>query len=339
MTATMGRAPEAGQEAGPAPSREACTIGGQAPGAVRLVESVDECAHLLDAARSKGMSVGLVPTMGALHAGHRSLIERAAAECDLAVTTIFVNPLQFSDPDDIARYPRTLDADLGLAGSAGARVVFAPPVREMYPEFPAPIATSVSVAGLADRWEGASRAGHFDGVATVVSKLFAMTGRSRAYFGEKDFQQLSVLRQMAKDLSFPVEIVGCPTIREENGLALSSRNVRLTPDQRRAASVLSRSLRIGAVLAQRGEDSPRVIESAMDAVVRAEPLVDLDYAVVVRADDLQPATSIRHGSAIRLLIAATVGGVRLIDNLDPNARVDPGSLLPMCSAARMKGTN
>ena len=286
---------------------------------VRIIETITECATALDTARAAGRTVGLVPTMGALHAGHCSLVERAAAECDLVVVTVFVNPLQFGDPDDIARYPRTLDADIELAGTAGADIVFAPPVSEMYPGFPAPVATTVSVAGLGDQWEGASRPGHFDGVTTVVSKLFAMAGRCRAYFGEKDFQQLAVVRRMVRDLSLQVEVVGCRTVRDDDGLALSSRNVRLSPEQRRAALALSRALRAGAARVTDGEANPTEIETAMADTVAAEPAVELDYAVVVRSDDLSQPSSIRPDGSIRLLIAATVGGVRLIDNLDPFA--------------------
>jgi pantoate--beta-alanine ligase len=283
---------------------------------VRIIETIAECAAALDAARAAGRIVGLVPTMGALHAGHCSLVARAAAECDVVVVTVFVNPLQFGDPEDIANYPRTLDADVELAGAAGAGIVFAPPVSEMYPGFPAPVATTVSVAGLGDEWEGASRPGHFDGVSTVVAKLFAMAGRCRAFFGEKDFQQLAVVRRMVRDLSLPVEIVGCPTVRDDDGLALSSRNVRLSPDHRRAALALSRALRAGARTATAGA-GPAEIEATMAEVAATEPAVSLDYAALVRADDLKRPPSVRPDSSVRLLIAAIVGGVRLIDNLDP----------------------
>jgi pantoate--beta-alanine ligase len=304
---------------------------------VRIIETITECANALDTARAAGRTVGLVPTMGALHAGHCSLVERAAAECDLVVVTVFVNPLQFGDPDDIARYPRTLDADVELAGTAGADIVFAPPVSEMYPGFPAPVATTVSVAGLGDQWEGASRPGHFDGVTTVVSKLFAMAGRCRAYFGEKDFQQLAVVRRMVRDLSLQVEVVGCRTVRDDDGLALSSRNVRLSPEQRRAALALSRALRAGAARVADGEAGPTEIETTMADTVAAEPAVDLDYAVVVRSDDLCQPSSIRPDGSIRLLIAATVGGVRLIDNLDPFAGADAADPSLMNSAFLPKG--
>src|SRR5208283_1836168 len=178
---------------------------------------------------------------GALHDGHTSLVARARAECDVVVVSIFVNPLQFGDPDDIARYPRTLERDLPVCAEAGADVVFVPSVTEMYPSWPAAPSTTVSVHGVSDRWEGASRPGHFDGVATVVSKLFSIAGPCRAYFGLKDFQQLAVVRRVALDLALPVEVVGCPIVREADGLALSSRNVRLASRERSAATVLSRA--------------------------------------------------------------------------------------------------
>jgi len=196
-----------------------------------VVHTRADCTDALDRARAAGRTVGLVPTMGALHAGHTSLIARARAECDVVAVTIFVNPLQFGDPGDIAAYPRTLEHDLAACAEAGADLVFAPSVCEMYPGWPAPPATTVSVRGVSDDWEGASRPGHFDGVATVVAKLFSVAGRCRAYFGLKDFQQLAVVRQLTEDLALPVELVGCPIVREPDGLALSSRNVRLSPSE------------------------------------------------------------------------------------------------------------
>lgn len=282
-----------------------------------MFDRVDECALLLDDARRSGLTIGFVPTMGALHAGHRSLIQRATAECDLVAVSVFVNPLQFGDPDDIEQYPRDLGADVALAADAGARVVFAPPVAEMYPGFPQPVATVVTVAELGERWEGASRPGHFDGVATVVVKLLAMAGRCRVYFGEKDFQQLAVVRRMVADLSLPAQVVGCATVRDADGLALSSRNVRLSPDERRAALALSGALHAGARAMELGERRADAIEQHMRAVVAVEPLVQLDYAVVVRATDLHPTGRMADGPGLRLLIAAQVGPVRLIDNLDP----------------------
>ena len=229
----------------------------------------------LDEERRAGRRVGVVLTMGALHDGHASLIRRAAAECDVVAVSVFVNPTQFADPSDLTNYPRTLDTDVALAAGAGAHVVFAPPVAEVYPDWPTPPATTVSVRALVDRWEGASRPGHFDGVATVVTKLLSAAGRCRTYFGEKDFQQLAVVRRVARDLSLPAEVIGCPTVREHDGL-----------------------------------------EAAMAGVVGREPLVHLDYAVLVDAGDLEPADATSAGP-LRLLVAATVGPVRLIDNLDP----------------------
>jgi pantoate--beta-alanine ligase len=281
---------------------------------MRVVETVAECRELLHQARAQGRTVGLVPTMGALHAGHISLMTRASAECDVVAVSIFVNPLQFGDPEDIAHYPRTLDRDLEVCAAAGVDVVFAPSVREMYPGWPVPVATTVSVVGVSEGWEGASRPGHFDGVATVVAKLFAIAGACRAYFGEKDFQQLAVVRQMASDLSLPVDVVGCPIVREEDGLALSSRNVRLSAEERRAAVVLSRALAVGRGVIAQGTGYSSTVAEAMRQVVEGEPLVRLDYAVAVGRHDLVARELIEDPAEVRLLIAADVGPVRLIDN-------------------------
>jgi pantoate--beta-alanine ligase len=284
-----------------------------------VFDTVAGFSGALDTIRQSGMTVGIVPTMGALHQGHCSLIQRAAAECDVVAVSIFVNPTQFGDASDLANYPRTWEADLRALASAGGQVVFAPSVAEMYPEGHRGASTTVSVAGLGRRWEGASRPGHFDGVATVVVKLLTAAGRCRAYFGEKDYQQLAVVRGVARDLFLPVEIVGCRTVRDHDGLALSSRNVRLSSMERRAALVIPRALRAGATSVGRGEDRPDLVEAVMRQVVAEEPLVELDYAVVVRADDLEPALSCSGDGPVRLLVAATVGPVRLIDNMDPGA--------------------
>ena len=281
-------------------------------GPMRVVTSAQEFSDVLETERALGRSVGLVPTMGALHAGHRSLVARAAAECDVVAVTVFVNPLQFDDDADLAAYPRDLDADVAVASAAGASVVFAPPVEEMYGPHPGRIASSVRVEGVSEGLEGASRPGHFDGVATVVAKLFSLSGRCRAYFGEKDFQQLAVVRRMVRDLSIPVEIVGCRTVRELDGLALSSRNARLSPPERHAALALHRALDAGRALVERGERNPARVGAAMTAVLVAEPLVAPDYAVVVDPDTLLPPAEVR--GAVRLLVAARVGAVRLIDN-------------------------
>ena len=281
---------------------------------MRIVETVAECRELLQWARATGRTVGLVPTMGALHAGHVSLMTRARAENDVVAVSIFVNPLQFGDPEDIAHYPRTFDWDRDVCAEAGVDLVFAPSVREMYPHWPTPVATTVSVVGVSEGWEGASRPGHFDGVATVVAKLFAIAGPCRAYFGEKDFQQLAVVRQMVADLSLPIEVVGCPIVRERDGLALSSRNVRLSPEERRAAVVLSRALAEGRALLEQGVAYSSSVAEAMRHVVEREPLVRLDYAVAVGHEDLVAREVIEDPASVRLLIAAEVGPVRLIDN-------------------------
>ncbi len=307
----------------------AVTVPAAPPGAGRpgaapalLIDSVPGLVSALENERSSGRSVGLVPTMGALHDGHRALIGRAAAECDVVVVSVFVNPTQFGDPADLDAYPRTLPSDLATAASAGASIVFAPTVGEMYPAGPGGPHTVVSLPDLAGRLEGASRPGHFDGVATVVVKLLAMAGRCRAYFGEKDFQQLTLVRRVVADLSLPADIVGCETVRDADGLALSSRNAHLSPVERRAALALPRALRTGAGLIAGGEARTEMVERAMAEVVATEAAateatVALDYAVVVRARDLEHVATTGGDEPLRLLVAATVGGVRLIDNLDP----------------------
>ena len=278
------------------------------------VATAAECRAQLDAARATGRTVGLVPTMGALHAGHISLIRRARSECDVVIVSIFVNPLQFGDPEDIAHYPRTLSDDLAACAAAGVDLVFVPSVAEMYPSWPDPVPTTVSVSGVSEGWEGASRPGHFDGVATVVTKLFAIVGHCRAYFGEKDYQQLAVVRCLVADLSLAVDVVGCTTVREPDGLALSSRNVRLSAEERRAAVVLSSALAAGQAAVARGVVSASAVREIMRDVVAQEPSVHLDYAAAVGVDDLVERERLGDPASVRLLIAAEVGPVRLIDN-------------------------
>ncbi|MGD9798508.1 MAG: pantoate--beta-alanine ligase [Acidimicrobiia bacterium] len=280
---------------------------------MRLLHRVAELSAALDAERAAGRTVGLVPTMGALHAGHRSLVERAASECDVVAVTIFVNPLQFGPNEDLDRYPRSLDADVALVGGAGAALVLAPSVEELYGTGSW---TTVHVGGaMTEVLEGARRPGHFDGVATVVAKLFAMTGRCRAYFGEKDWQQLAVVRRMAHDLSFPVEVVPCPTVRDDDGLALSSRNAYLGADERARATALHRALSAGLAAVEAGDTDPVSVRARMAEVIEAEPLFELDYAEVVDADDLQVPDPLT--GSLRLLVAARLrsGAARLIDNL------------------------
>ena len=280
---------------------------------LRRVGTIAEMRLALDSARAIGASVGLVPTMGALHEGHASLIRAAAAANDLVVTTVFVNPLQFAPTDDLAAYPRDLDRDADIAFAAGATHLFAPPLPEMYPFGADHVLSNVSVREITGVLDGLHRPGHFDGVATVVAKLFAITGTCRAYFGEKDFQQLAVVRRMAADLSFPVDVIGCPIVREPHGLAMSSRNAYLSDELRERAGVLYRSLLAGRAALLSGERNPRIICAQMDVVLATEPSAIVDYATVVDSATLQDLDVLV--GEVRLLVAARVGPTRLIDNL------------------------
>jgi pantoate--beta-alanine ligase len=279
---------------------------------MQVLSTKAEFREYLENVRALGRTVGLVPTMGALHEGHLSLLRAAAADCDVVALTIFVNPLQFGAGEDLSAYPRPLDRDLELAEEAGADVVFTPSTDEMYPE---PTLSTVHVDQLTDGMEGASRPTHFDGVTTVVTKLFNIAGQSRAYFGEKDFQQLAVVRRMAADLDQPVTVIGCPIVRETDGLAMSSRNIYLSSAEREAATVINRALRAGAAMISAGESDPAVIEAHMASIIEAEPLAELDYAVVVEPDSLVAPAELMSGTNVRLLMVAKVGSPRLLDNL------------------------
>jgi len=273
-------------------------------------ESIAGFRATLDDARRLGRRVGLVPTMGYFHEGHALLMREAAADNDVAAATIFVNPLQFAADEDLATYPRDLAGDVAWAGRCGVVHVFTPTVAEMYPE---PVLTTVSVAGITERFEGSARPEHFAGVATVVAKLCAIAGPCRAYFGEKDYQQLAVVRRMVADLSMPIDVVGCPIVRDDDGLALSSRNVYLTAEQRAAAPVLHRSLLAAQALATDGERNVDVITAALAEPVSAEREAELGYAALVDAHTLEPATSV--GGEQRLLVSAHFGPTRLLDNI------------------------
>jgi pantoate--beta-alanine ligase len=275
-----------------------------------IVEPLPSETHrLVREARRAGKSVGCVPTMGALHAGHVSLIERARKECDFVVGTIFVNPTQFGPNEDFSKYPRTLESDLEMCRQAGADLVFTPQTSSMY----SPLAqTIVRVDRLASVLEGAHRPGHFDGVSTVVTKLFNITEPDRAYFGQKDFQQQLIIRQMVEDLNQPVEIVTCPIIREPDGLAMSSRNRYLSPDERQRAGLLSQALRKAKQLAKETTLLPGEISAAMIDVLRSVEGIDLQYAVITNRRTLELLTE-RSEPAVAL-IAAKVGTTRLIDN-------------------------
>ena len=282
---------------------------------MQVIDTIAAVRKALDGERAGGRRVGLVPTMGFLHDGHASLMAAAAAECDVVAVTVFVNPLQFAAGEDLGSYPSDLDGDIRMAEAHGVSYVFAPNVREMYPR---PVLTSVRVAEISEPLDGRSRPGHFDGVATVVAKLFAIAGPCRAYFGEKDFQQLAVVRRMASDLSLPVDVIGCPTVRAADGLALSSRNAYLTPAERAVAPTLHRALQAGrALIEEAGERDPAAIRYAMAAVVATEPLFELDFAEVVNAGDLTVPPVL--AGEVRLLIAAHLGRARLIDNTGATA--------------------
>ncbi|WP_304944776.1 pantoate--beta-alanine ligase [Streptacidiphilus sp. ASG 303] len=283
--------------------------------AAALVPDRDALEHLLSRAAAPGRTA-VVMTMGALHEGHATLVraarERVGRE-GFVVVTVFVNPLQFGAGEDLDRYPRTLEADLRLAGDAGADAVFAPSAEEVYPGGAPQV--RVAAGPMGDRYEGASRPGHFDGVCTVVAKLLHLTRPDVAFFGEKDAQQLAVVRRMATDLNFPVEIVGVPTVREPDGLALSSRNRYLSPEERTSALALSRALHAGRDAAARG---PRAVREAAAAVLAqaasASPPVDLDYLALIDPAGFTEAGDGHTGEAV-LAVAARVGTTRLIDNV------------------------
>ena len=274
-----------------------------------VVERIAELRDRCDAARRAGKTVGLVPTMGFFHEGHRSLMRAARANHELVVTTIFVNPLQFGESEDLAGYPRDLVADTVAAEAEGVDVLFVPSVPEMYPE---PTVTTVHVSGLTEGLCGAARPTHFDGVTTVVAKLFSIVGPSTAYFGRKDFQQLAVVRRMAADLDLPVEVVGCPLVREPDGVAMSSRNAYLSHDERGRATGIFASLRAAAAAVEAGERDPgRVRAIAEDEAARHG--LELEYAEVRRASDLAPLATI-DGEVV-VAVASAVGRARLIDNV------------------------
>ncbi len=286
---------------------------------MELLKTANEVAARTTAARGRGETIGLVPTMGALHAGHASLIATAAEQCALVVVSAFVNPLQFGPGEDFERYPRNLEADLQRAAEAGADLVFAPGIEELYPP---PVNITVHVGELADVLEGAVRPGHFDGVVTVLTRLFNLVGPARAYFGEKDYQQLVIVRDLVRELRLPIVIVNCPTLREEDNLARSSRNAYLDPTARAAASVLYRALAAGAAATEQGTRDAAAVRRAMYAVTEMEPAATVDYLEVTDPERLIVLE--RIDGPVRLLGAIRIGGVRLIDNLAaaPNPTAD-----------------
>ena len=268
----------------------------------------------LDEERAKGKTVGLVPTMGFLHEGHVSLIERADAENDLVVTTIFVNPLQFAPGEDLSTYPRDAERDSSLCLDAGTNILFRPAEGEMFCD---DVLTSVNVSQLSSGLEGLSRPTHFSGVATVVSKLFNLSGPCRAYFGEKDWQQLQIIKRMVVDLSYKVQVIGCPIIRGVDQVALSSRNIYLNDEERKAASIIPRVLREASEKINAGETKAALVKETILDALNMSPLVSVDYVELVNGCSLEKISTIDDQT--RILIAVRIGSARLIDNI--NARL------------------
>ena len=281
---------------------------------MKTLTTISELRAEIAQHRLQGRRIGLVPTMGYLHAGHASLIERAAAECDLVITTVFVNPLQFAATEDLSSYPRDAPGDSRTAAAAGADLLFLPGLQEMYPLGREGVLTSVSVNELSAVMEGESRPTHFAGMCTVVAKLFNIAGPCTAYFGKKDFQQLAIVQAMVRDLSFDVELVGCEICREPDGLAMSSRNVYLSAEQRAAAPVLAQALVAAARSLSRGETSVDRLRATMMDVMSTQTMGQVEYLEVVDPITLRPLTQADARS--RFLGAVRFGSVRLIDNLD-----------------------
>ena len=284
---------------------------------MNALRSVKEVREALAPARRSGKTIGLVPTMGALHAGHEKLIQTARKGADLVAVSIFVNPLQFGPSEDYAKYPRALPKDLELCGRTGADFVFAPPVEEMYP---LPQLTFAEVTRVSEKLCGAFRPGHFRGVATVVLKLFNIIQPDRTWFGEKDMQQLAVIRRMVTDLNLPIEVIGVSTVREPDGLALSSRNQYLSAEERKAAPVLYRALQEAATVIRSGERSTRKVREAGMAILNKETLICVEYLEVVDPDEMQPVSDV--SGRVRVAAAIRIGNTRLIDNVPGKLATD-----------------
>jgi len=275
---------------------------------VQLLSSIADWRNYASGVRASGKTVGLVPTMGALHAGHASLFQKAKSNGDDVLATIFLNPIQFSTKSDYENYPRLVEADRSLALASGVDCLVEPTLEEMWPDYPSPTPTKVTMEGVSDTLEGQGRPGHFNGVASVVSKLFNVTGPCRAYFGEKDFQQIAVIRQLVRDLAFDVEIVTCEIKRDANGLALSSRNARLSPEGMNRAMCILQAI----VAAQAEVECASELRNRMRTVLKSGG-AEIVYAEVVDNISLRPADDSQAGE-YRAIITATIDGVRLLDN-------------------------
>ena len=276
---------------------------------MKIVKTIDEVRQIVKSWKSEGLSVGLVPTMGFLHEGHKSLILRASAENDRVVVSDFVNPTQFGPGEDLEAYPRDINRDSALCEEANADLIFNPEPSEMYYD---DCSTYVNNSSLSDELCGKSRPIHFKGVCTVVSKLFNIVNPDRAYFGQKDAQQLAIIKRMVRDLNFDIKIVGCPIIREEDGLAKSSRNTYLNQDERKAALILSKAIKLGEDLANSGEEDANKIISKMIDLINTEPMAKIDYVQAVDAISVKPVDKM-EGSVL-IAMAVYIGKTRLIDN-------------------------
>lgn len=279
---------------------------------LHIIRSVREMQETALQYRRSGKRIGVVPTMGYLHAGHASLIRAARMNTDIVITTIFVNPLQFAPTEDLSRYPRDLERDTVIAEEAGADILFTPSPKEMYPEG---FGATVSIEGVTAPFEGVFRPTHFDGVATVVAKLFHLTQPDIAYFGQKDYQQCMVVQKMVRDLAMPLEISICPIEREADGLAMSSRNVYLSPENRMNATILFKALQGAQTLIHGGKRSRAAIEQEMQSILATVPHLTIDYAAAADASTLQQSETFAPNQAIVLLLAVRLGTTRLIDNL------------------------
>ncbi|MBX3324991.1 MAG: pantoate--beta-alanine ligase [Nitrospira sp.] len=281
---------------------------------MKIIRSPAAMTAWSEGLRRAGVTIGFVPTMGALHEGHRTLIREARLQCDALVVSIFVNPTQFGPQEDLAKYPRPISHDRAICRQEGVDVCFEPTAEAMYP---AGFQTTVTVPAVARRWEGEARPHHFSGVATVVTKLFGMVRPHRALFGQKDFQQSVLVQQLVKDLNLGVDIVVRPTVREQDGLAMSSRNIYLSPDERARAVTLYKSLQAGAEVIKVGDTDAKAVRSVMDQVVTRESTITTDYLAVCDPRTLEPVSFVT--SRVVLLGAIRLGSVRLIDNLLVNA--------------------
>jgi pantoate--beta-alanine ligase len=277
---------------------------------LQVLRTIAETRAAIPELRAQGKTIGLVPTMGALHEGHLSLVRTARAACGAVVVSIFVNPTQFGPNEDFAKYPRTFEADRAALEREGVDLVFAPAAEEMYGSG---ASTYVDVEGVSGQLDGASRPGHFRGVATVVAKLFNIIGPDRAFFGQKDAAQVAVLKKMGRDLNFPVELVVCPIVREPDGLAMSSRNRYLSPEERRQALALHRALDEVSLLTKNGITSATELIAVAEAVLARESLVRVDYCRAVDPETLEDVADVREGALVAM--AAFLGSTRLIDNL------------------------